>query len=130
MVLDVANNSSFRDRPQRQDISDHKVGLLTTVDELAGVHSLSGDEELLLVLVSEGVTEGDARKRRTTPGIVDDLGDDALGVSIALAEVEGAELSRAFAMVSVGLEDRPCSLTLSSDHPSHGGRFRRIGFVF
>ncbi|KAL8159875.1 hypothetical protein V2J09_001412 [Rumex salicifolius] len=60
MMLDIANNSSFRDRSQRQDISDHKIRLLTTVDELSGVHSLGGDEELLLVLVAEGMTEGDA----------------------------------------------------------------------
>lgn len=57
MVLDVADHSSLGDRPDGKDISDDERGLLSTVDELTRVHPLGGDEELVLLLVAEGVTE-------------------------------------------------------------------------
>jgi len=60
MVLDVADNSSLGDRSERQNISDNESGLLTAVQELSGVHTFGGDEELLLLLVTERMTEGDA----------------------------------------------------------------------
>lgn len=45
---------------------------------------------------------------------MDDVGDDALEVAIALAEVQRAEASVAHAVVGVGLEDRSGTLTLRS----------------
>jgi len=73
------------------------------------------------MLVPERVPESDASKRRTASGIVDDLGDDAFEVAVALAEIEAPEPRRTLAMVRVGLEDGACSLTLSSDYATHGG---------
>lgn len=121
MVLDVADDSSLRDRSERQHIADDQIGLLPTVDELASVDSLSGDEELVLLLVSERMAEADSGERGSATRVVDDLGDDALEVAVALAEVEAAESGGTLAVVGVGLEDRPCTLTLSSDDSSHGG---------
>lgn len=123
VVLDVANDGSLRHRSEGQDVADNEVGLLPAVNELAGVHALGGDEELLLVLEAEGVAEGDACERRATPRVVDDLGDDALEVAVALAEVEGAEAGRALPVVGVGLEHRTRSLTLCPDNATH---FRRV----
>jgi len=120
MMLHVADHRSLGDGPQREDVADHEVGLAAAVDELARVHALGGDEELLLVFVPERVAEGDARERGPAPGVVDDVGDHALEVPVALAEVEAAEPRRALAVVGVGLEDGPRSLTLCSDHASHG----------
>nr|GMC70146.1 60S ribosomal protein L2 [Ipomoea batatas] len=121
LVLDIANDGTFRDRSERQNVADDEVSLLTTVDELAGVHALGGDEKLLLVLEAEGVTEGDASERGAATGVVDDLRHHTLEVAIALAEVEGAEAGGALAVVGVGLENRSGTLTLSSDHSSHLG---------
>lgn len=78
VVLDIANDSTFRDTTQRQDVADHEIGLLAAKDELAGVHALGGDEELLLVLVPVGVTEGDAGEGGAAPRVVDDVNDHAL----------------------------------------------------
>lgn len=119
MVFDVAHHSSFGNGSQGQHVPNDKGGLLPAVDELAGVHALGGHEELVLLLVPEGVAEGDSGKRGTATRVVDDLGDDALEVAVALAEVEAAEPGGALAVVGVGLEDGPSTLTLSSDYTTH-----------
>ena len=119
MMFYVANDSSLRDRSERKDVSNHQIRFLPTENELAGVHALSGDKQLLLVLVAERMTECDASQRSTTAGIVDDFGDDTLEVTIAFAKVEAAEPGRPLPVVGMGLEDRPCSLTLCPNHTSH-----------
>lgn len=101
MMLHVANNSSFRNSSDRQDISDHQIRLLSAKDELTGVHPLRRHEQLLLMLVAERVTEGHASKWRATAWIVNDLGHNALQIAVAFAEVETTEPGRAFAVVSV-----------------------------
>ncbi|PPD88020.1 hypothetical protein GOBAR_DD15054 [Gossypium barbadense] len=58
VVFDVANDSSFGDRSKRQHVSDHKGGLLTTVHELSGVHTLSGDEQILPSASCNGMGDG------------------------------------------------------------------------
>lgn len=105
MVLHITNHSTFRDGSDGEHITDNKIGLLPAVDELAGVHTLGGDEELLLVLVAEGVAEGDAGKRGTPARIVDDLADHALEVAISLAEVQRAKPGRALPVVGVRPEN-------------------------
>jgi len=105
VMLDVTNDCTFRDRSEREDIAYHKIGLLPAENELSGVHPLGGDEELLLVLESERVAEGDPGKRGSTARIVNDFSDYSLEVAIALAEVEAAEPRRTFTVVSVRLED-------------------------
>lgn len=119
VVFDIADNGTFRERSERKDVSDHQIRLLSTEDELARVHTLGGDEELLLVLESEGVAEGDSGERRTTPWVMDDLGDYALEVPVPLAVVEAPEPCRTLAVVGVGLEDGTSSLTLCPDDSSH-----------
>ena len=121
MMLDVTDNSSFGDSSKRENISDNESGFLTAVQELSGVHALGGDEELLLLLVTERMTERDASQRSSASWIVDDLCDDALEVTVSLAEIEAPEFGGALAVVSVGLEDGTCSLTLSSDDTTHCG---------
>ena len=120
MVLDVTDDGSLRDRSERQHISDHQIGLLPAVDELTGVDSLGGDEELVLLLVPKRMAEADAGQRGTATGIVDDLGDYTLEVAVALAEVEATEARRTLSVVGVRLEHGTRTLTLSSDDPPHG----------
>lgn len=67
---------------------------------------------------------------------MDDVGDDAFEVPIAFSEVQRAESGGALSVVGMGLENGPCSLTLSSDYTTHVGirvwemlveRRRRVG---
>ena len=70
MVLDIANNSSFKDRSEGNNIADDEGGLLTAVNELADVDSLDGDEQLYLLLVLEGVAERDLGERCTMTHVI------------------------------------------------------------
>ncbi|MEB2874895.1 hypothetical protein VKX94_10855, partial [Lactobacillus helveticus] len=81
VMLDVADNSSFRNRSKRENISNDESSFLTAVQELTGVHTFGGDVELLLFLETERMTESDTSKMSTTTRIVDDLRHDALEVT-------------------------------------------------
>lgn len=70
------------------------------------------------MLVAKGVAKGDASEGRAAARVVDDVGDHALEIAIALAEVEAAETSRALAMVGMGSENRPRSLPQLTSHRS------------
>lgn len=120
MVLNVADHSPFRDGSERQDVADDESRLLATVDELAGVHALGGDEELFLFLVPKRVTEGDLGKWSSTARIVNDIGDDTFEVTISLAEVQTSEPGWSLAVVRVGLEHRSRTFTLSTNNSPHG----------
>ena len=119
MVFNIANDGTFGDGSEGKDIADHEIGLLAAEDELAGVHALGGDEELLLVLEPERVAEGDPGKRGAPTRIMHNLGDDSLEVAVALAEVQAPEPGRTLAVVGVRLEYGPSALALCSDHPTH-----------
>lgn len=75
------------------------------VHELAGVHALGGDEELLVDLVLVRVAELHARQRGATSRVVDDLLHDALDVATALREVQATQLGGTLVAVRVRLED-------------------------
>ena len=119
MMFDIANDSTLGNGSQRQDITDHKIGLLPTENELTGIHTLCSYEQLLLMLVTERVPECHPGKRSSTTRVMDNLGDHAFQIPISLAEIEAPESGGSFAVVSVGLEYTPCSLTLCPDNPTH-----------
>ena len=126
MVLNVAHNGTLGDGSKRKNIANNEICLLATVDKLAGVHALGGDEQLLLMLVPERVAEGDSGERGAATGIVDDLGDHALEVSVALAKVQAPEPRRTLPVVGVRLEYGSGTFTLGTDDPTHHGE----GFWF
>lgn len=121
VVLHVADNGTLRNGSEGEYVSDHKDGFATTVNELASVHPLGGNEEFFLQLKAKGVAEGDTGKWCAAAGVVDDLRHHALEVPVALPVVEAAEPSRPLTMVGVGLENRPRSLPLGTDYSSHPG---------
>jgi hypothetical protein len=85
--FNIANNGTFREGDKRQDISYCELGLLSTVNKLSSVHSLSGNEKFLLVLVFVGMSEKDSSKRCSTSWIMDNLFDDTLDVSMSLSKI-------------------------------------------
>jgi hypothetical protein len=94
LLLDVGDDGTLGHGGEGQNVADGQGGVLTGVDELAGVHALVGDEGLGDHLELVGVTELDLGEGSTTAGIVDDLLDDTTGVSVTLGVVEGTELRR------------------------------------
>ena len=126
MVLNVAHNGTLGDGSKRQNIANNEIGLLATVDELAGVHALGGDEQLFLMLVPERVAEGNSSEWGAATGIVDDLGDHTLEVAVPLAEGQAPEPRRTLAVMGVGLEYGSGTFTLGADDPTHLGE----GFWF
>jgi len=110
--LDVADNGTLGDRGEGQDVAALKRGLLAAVDELAGVHALSSDEELGIALVAVGVQELDLGDGSTTSGVMDDVLDDAADVALLLGVVKGTKLHGALAGAGVSLEDGGLTLTL------------------
>jgi hypothetical protein len=53
LFFNVAHNGTFRDRGQRQDITNVQGGLLTAVEELASVHTFGSNESFGTELVPE-----------------------------------------------------------------------------
>lgn len=92
LLLDVGNNGTLWNGAEWENVADGQAGVLAGVDELAGVHALVGDEGLGVELEAVWVTENDLGERRTTTWVVDDVLHDTTNVSMALSEVEAAEL--------------------------------------
>ena len=106
LLLDVADNGSFRALRDREDVSDVKGGLLSAVDERSGGDSLGGDEGLLAELVSVRVTEDNGSEGSTTRGLVGGL----TGVTTSLlhpAKFPLAPIHNIFALVSDSSPARP-----------------------
>ena len=60
MEFNVADNSSLGNRSKWKYVPDNESRLLTTVEELSRVHTFGGDKELLLLLVTDRMSEIDA----------------------------------------------------------------------
>mmetsp|Transcript_6085 Transcript_6085/g.15487 ORF Transcript_6085/g.15487 Transcript_6085/m.15487 type:complete len:221 (-) Transcript_6085:62-724(-) len=117
--LDVAHDGSLGHGADGHHVTDGKAGLLARVNELARVHALGGDEGLLLVLVADGVLEGDPRKGSTASGVVDDVGDDTLDIPPLLRVVEPAELGGTLPGPGHGPEDASITFTLTANNATH-----------
>mmetsp|Transcript_1290 Transcript_1290/g.3303 ORF Transcript_1290/g.3303 Transcript_1290/m.3303 type:complete len:229 (+) Transcript_1290:285-971(+) len=122
--LDVADDGSLGHAADGEHVADVERGLLSGVDELALVESLGGDDELLLVLVPDGVPEGDLGERRAAAWVVDDLVDHSLDVALLLRVVEAAELGGALPRAVDRLENTAITLTLSTDDATHLAELR------
>jgi hypothetical protein len=110
--LNVADNGSLGNCREGEDISYGKSGLLSTVNELTGVHTLRGDHEFVVPLVTVSVEELDAGNGGTTTGIVQDLLDDSADISVLLSIVNRTKLHGSLASAGVSLEDGRLTLPL------------------
>ena len=111
----VSNRVTYYETKQHTKL----ITFLSTVDELAGVHALSGDKDLFLQSVSVWVTEDHSGKWSSTARVMDNLPYDSTDVSMSFSIIEVSELRSTLAMGDMRFEDRPCSLTLTSDDATH-----------
>jgi len=110
--LNVAHNGTLGNLLQRQHISNVQSGLLSAVDELSSVHTLSGDHELGIALETVGVQELDLGDGRTSSWVMKNFLDDSADVATTLSIVDGTKLDGSLARARVGLEDRGLTLSL------------------
>lgn len=115
LLLNVGDNGTFWNRSEREDVSDCEVGVLSSVDELTGVHSLVGDESLGVELESVWIAENDLGEGSTTSWVVNDVLYDTTDVAVSLSIIESSELSGCLVQSGVGREDRAAALSLVTD---------------
>jgi len=110
--FDVANDGSLGHRVQGEDVSAGQGRLLSAVNELSGVHTLGTEEQFVVLLVSVGVVELDLADGGSSTGVVNDLLDGSLDVTLLLGKVERSELDGSLAGAGVRLEDGGLTLSL------------------
>jgi len=103
--FNVADGSTFGDLVDGEDVTGGEGSFISTVDILTSVHAFSSQEVGSLESVFIRVSEDDLGEGSTTAGIVDDLSDDTLDVTVLFSEIENSESSRSDSVVLVGLED-------------------------
>jgi len=103
--FNVTDGSTFGDLVDGEDVTGGEGSFMSAVDELTSVHAFSSQEVGSLESIFIGVSEDDLGEGSTTAGIVEDLSDDTLDVTILLSEVENSESSGSDSVVLVGLED-------------------------
>lgn len=119
VLLDIADDGSFRDGLEGEDVSDGDLGFLAAEHVLAGVETFGGDEVFGSELVSVGVSEDDSGKGGSSSGVVEDLLDYSLDVAFSLEVVKLSELGGGDSTAGVGGENTACSFSLASDDFSH-----------
>ena len=103
--LKVADDGTLGNLVDGQDISDGELGGLSAVDELTTVHTLSSDKVGLDQLVSIRISEDDSGDGSTSAGIMDDLSNNTLDISVSLGKVVRSELSSSLSVSGHSLED-------------------------
>ncbi len=102
LFLHVRHHRALGHRAQGQDVPDGQGGLLASINELAGVHALVGDEGLGVLLVPVGIAEDDFGERRSPPRVMHDFLDDAADIAMALSVVERPEPRRCLVETGMG----------------------------
>jgi len=105
LVFNVTDGSTFGNLVDGKDVTSSQRSLGTSVDELTSVHSFNSDEMVVSESVLIRVSEDDLSKGSSTTGIMDDLSDDTLNVTISFSEIEDSESSGGDSVMLVGLED-------------------------
>jgi len=103
--FDVADGSTFGDLVDGEDVTGGEGSFISTVDILSSVHAFNSQEVGSLESILIRVSEDNSGEGSTTAGIVEDLSDDALNVTILFSEIENSESSRSDSVVLMGLED-------------------------
>ena len=104
LLLDVADDRSFRKLANGEDVADGQSSLLSAVDKSTSMHALGCDERLAAKLVPVRIAEDDTGKGGTTTRVVNNLFHDAANVAIPLRIVEVAELGGCLVVMSVSFE--------------------------
>jgi hypothetical protein len=122
--FNVANNGTFGDHVQGQDVTDSKSGLLSAVNELSSVHAFGTNEELIVSLIPVGIEKLDLGDGCASTRVVDDFLDNSTDVSLLLGVIERTKLDSTLTGPDMCLKDGGFTLTLSlwNDDDGRNGR--------
>jgi len=123
LALDVGDDGTLRQLVDRKDVANREGSLGTAVNELAGVHSLDGDEILDSLLVAIGVPEGNLGERRTSTGIVNNVLNHSLDVTLSFSVVKSSESGGSHSVSLVRSKNETTTLSLCFDASTHSNRF-------
>jgi hypothetical protein len=112
LSLNIAHNGSLRHRGKRKNISYGKSSLLSAVNVLSGVHTLSSEHEFIVPLETVSVKELNLGNGCSSTRVVHDLLDDSTDVSVLLSIVDSAKLDGTLTGTRVRLEDGGFTLSL------------------
>ena len=112
MGFDVADQSTFGNSVDGQNIADGELGLRSAVHILSGVHTFGGEVKFFDGFVAVRVAELDSGKGSTSSRIVKDFSDDTTNVAVAFGVIESSESGGTDAVESAGLVDRALGVTL------------------
>jgi len=103
--FDVTDGSTFGDLVDGEDVTGGEGSFMTAVNVLSSVHAFDSQEVGSLESILIRISESNSGEGSTTAGIVEDLSDDTLDVTVLLSEIENSESSGGDSVVLVGLED-------------------------
>jgi len=110
--LNVADESTFGNSANGQDVSDGELGLGAAIDVLSSVHAFSSEIKFFDGFVAVGVAELDSGQGSASSRVVEDFSDDAADVAVSFGEIETSESSGADTVESAGLVNGAFGVTL------------------
>lgn len=103
--FNVANQGTFGDLIDRENVSDGQTGFLTAVDILTGVHTFGAKEVLGVLLEAVSISETDLSNGGSSSAIMDNFFNDTFNITISFSIVKVSKLRFFHTVVSVGLKD-------------------------
>ena len=104
-LFDIADQSTFGDQSDRNDVSNVNGGFLSAVNELTSVESFNGNEKLFDGLVGVRVLELDSGERGTSTRVVDDFSHDSFHVTFLFGIIDGSVLRRCLSVEGLSFKD-------------------------
>jgi hypothetical protein len=119
LLFNVANDGTFGEVANRDDVTDAQLSLSANIDELTSVKAFGGNESLSIDLELVGVSELNLSKGSTTARVVNDFLDETLQVTVSLGKIVDSVSSRSLSVFVVALEDGTSTLSLRSNNTTH-----------
>lgn len=124
-LLNIGDEGTFWDFAEWEDVADGEWGVDAAHDLLSSIDALSGDEELVVVLLGDSGTELNLGEWSASALVVHDFFAGANDVAVALSIIDRTQLGCTLAVVSVSLEDAAGTTTLNSDSSTHVAQKKR-----
>jgi len=119
LALAVGDDGTLGHRVHGKNVSHGKRGLGTSVNELAGVHALDGNEVFNSLLVPVRVSEDNLGKWGTSARVMNDVLDNSLDIALLLNIVKSSEPGRRHFVCFVRRKDKTTTVSLRSNTSTH-----------